>query len=166
MAQVGEPGCSNRLDGHSSRLAALIPPGWLQPGLCQGGGLGGTHTMLPPPPAPSHPQHQHFILSPPKPPTQLNPPRRPALPTSPSSTDPPTGVRHDRGVRHGVHRPRLGGRLLLPLPRLEGTLPICQETLLRYRYRGVWGGELWGEHRFGDLQCHPHHGCLRKARTP
>lgn len=31
---------------------------------------------------------------------------------------------------------------------------------------GVGGGELWGEHRFGDLQCHPHHGCLRKARTP
>lgn len=86
------------------------------------------------PSTPSSARVGHFV--PPKP--ELSPLRRPALHISPSCppSSPLAGVCHDRGVRHGVHHPRLGGRLLLPLPGLAGTVPLCQETLLRYRYRG------------------------------
>lgn len=137
-------GCSDRLDGCGSRLAALILPGWPQLGLCQWGGLGVS------PHSPLAPTSFHVALA------KLGPPHHPALalPTSPSSSL-PAGVCHDRGVRHGVHHPRLGRRLLLPLPGLAGTLPLRQETLLRDRY---WGA-LRGAQGFEDMQCHLCHGC-------
>lgn len=46
----------------------------------------------------------------------------------------PTGVCDDRGVWVGVHHPHLVSRLLLPLQRMAGTLPLRPQAFLCYRW--------------------------------